>query len=306
MNNFNDEYSLDNQGSSFGFSDSSLDDLLNESNAYAMNDDVAQGEPQAPAPQPQVEEDYSLDTPNDEDSYENPPFELPEEEAVEAPVRAPEPVVEEDPIPEPQRAPEPPVREPEPVVEDIPAPVRAEEPKQEIPPRAETPPRASEPVREEPVQQRRSSGLNIQTRDEKISHYDVVIRVLDKYRSLRSEDQGNIELFFNGGEPSQSESEIVYNILNSNPETNKAVITLAHAKGLDAIEKSFYVNYLTDHELDKLSYILVIFGFEIKAEGVGEEKHRNQAMNIVKAIDKIGDEHLHFLKIIEGILKAAE
>lgn len=259
-----------------------LDELLSESEQYAINTDVA-GNNVAEGNTPDNVVYREEPTPAQQEEYVSPPRE-PEFLRKPEPLRDPEPVVSE------------PVKEPDLEAAREHEPLKEPEPKRE----PETEPlREPEPVRDEPRE-----TLTLRSEDDYIRDYNKIINILDYYRELKNEDKENMQRFFNRNSLVNNDGELVYRVINFENDTRTAIRHLSEAKEQDLAERSFFIMELTDKEKVLISNLLRVFQLET-LEGLNAGS-RDHSLKIVRAVDKIEEEHTTFLNMIEGLLKAAE
>lgn len=200
-------------------------------------------------------------------------------------------VVAEEPKPAPTRTPP----KADPRVESIrdledrrPAPVR-------------TPPSATVEV-PKPAQQT-SPRIIRQTEEEQIAHATAILAAADEYRKLNSQERAVVaQLITQDAEFSDDAASIAIRAINAEELTFATMEALKKAKGEEPVDRAFYILGLADDVRLSLGQLVTAFsGAELQGGSTLEFSRE-----LVREIDKLDAEAIHFVSSTEAVLRAAK
>lgn len=281
---------LDNAGSGFVLDDGEdLSYLLSEAESHEEDDNERtdiyfQDSEQPSSAQPPAKEEESNE-PAPQVTSEN----VVEEESV---IVEPEPVVEpvayDDPEPVQEHPETQEVYEPEPVHNE---------------PREHSWADSVDPVPTPQVNETYETPRVSVPKNASVEQVAQIIRILDAYRQLNSEEKTVASQFITVGETLDNEEEFVVSVLNVDPMLTKTMKALKEAKDRDPVDRAFFVVDLERNLLKNLGNLVSVFtGDEIS----NDQSHNQYSRQVVKNIEQLDNKDMSFVSATETVLTAAE
>ena len=164
-----------------------------------------------------------------------------------------------------------------------------------------TPPSATVEV-PKPAQQT-SPRIIRQTEEEQIAHATAILAAADEYRKLNSQERAVVaQLITQDAEFSDDAASIAIRAINAEELTFATMEALKKAKGEEPVDRAFYILGLADDVRLSLGQLVTAFsGAELQGGSTLEFSRE-----LVREIDKLDAEAIHFVSSTEAVLRAAK
>lgn len=151
---------------------------------------------------------------------------------------------------------------------------------------------------------RASNRIHLPSESDQIALANKTIRIADAYRALTNEVRTVASQFITSSdEVITDEATLVVKVLNADPMLGTVMKALREAKGLDPVERVFFVIDLRDDVLHSLGGL--VSAFTDATFDVNDSKI-NYARNLVREIDQLESQAVNYVEATESILAAAD
>lgn len=167
-----------------------------------------------------------------------------------------------------------------------------------------------EPVRfePEPKQQVQESSpripkVHVPSMEDDRNRVSQIVRIVDAYRRLNSEEKGVVSQFITGGEVIDDETDFIIRTVNVDKSLAVTMKALKDAKNVDPVERAFFVIELNDKTFYSLGDLVAVF----TGEDINKRTTKTvYARELVKQIDMLDSKSMNFVEATESVLSASD
>jgi hypothetical protein len=146
------------------------------------------------------------------------------------------------------------------------------------------------------------SKPQVQDTPQELLQVTKIIKILDAYRKLNSEEKNISGQFITGGEVIAGEAAYIVKVMNVDPNLTLSMKTLSEAKSLDSVERAFYIMALDDETLTHLGTLVSVFS---KGDLPSPSERIQYARILVHQIESLDAKSMSFVNATESVLSAA-
>lgn len=142
-----------------------------------------------------------------------------------------------------------------------------------------------------------------QTEEEQIGHATAILAAADEYRKLNAQERAVVaQLITQDAEFADDAASIAIRAINAEELTFATMEALKKAKGEEPVDRAFYILGLDDAVRNSLGQLCTAFS--------GEELQGGNTLafsrELVREIEKLDSEAIHFVSATEAVLRAAK
>jgi hypothetical protein len=146
-------------------------------------------------------------------------------------------------------------------------------------------------------------GVRIRTEDELEQDTSRIIRVLDAYRDLSSEEREvALQFISNGQAEGVTDSKAVVKVINADQMLLKTMSSMCEVYELAPVDRAFYVMALDSKTLHMLGDLVSVF---TQSDYNTKQSNLQFAKEVVSGIEQVGDREISYVKATESLLSAS-